>query len=193
MLVGGSLRRCQQEQPEVRQSLFSSSEPNNNANYLEKVATAEKNGQPERALPHIADAGMIGRALFVCDRDELRMQALVRSKANSATMRPRVSLAIFTRMLVSSLRRTKRSSATLFSRGGRSKTVCRLRLPSLRVARMAFTANNTLFLDSQVLISVHMNLSTLTIQSNQTQARCQQAIGKRPLRAGQAHHRSCGQ
>jgi type I restriction enzyme R subunit len=60
---------------------------------LEKVARCEKTGQPERALlslatgsgktfiavqilRKIADAGKLRRALFVCDRDELRTQAL---------------------------------------------------------------------------------------------------------------------
>ncbi len=60
---------------------------------LEKVARCEKTGQPKRALlslatgsgktfiavqilRKIADAGKLRRALFVCDRDELRTQAL---------------------------------------------------------------------------------------------------------------------
>jgi type I restriction enzyme R subunit len=60
---------------------------------LEKVARCEKTGQPKRALlslatgsgktfiavqilRKIADAGRLRRALFVCDRDELRTQAL---------------------------------------------------------------------------------------------------------------------
>ena len=60
---------------------------------LEKVARSEKTGQPRRALlslatgsgktfiavhllRRIADAGRLTRALFVCDRDELRRQAL---------------------------------------------------------------------------------------------------------------------
>ena len=60
---------------------------------FEKVAKAEKDGKPKRALlslatgagktfiavqllRRIADAGKMGRALFVCDRDELRTQAL---------------------------------------------------------------------------------------------------------------------
>ncbi|MEX0643605.1 MAG: DEAD/DEAH box helicase family protein [Pirellulales bacterium] len=59
----------------------------------EKVAKAEKDGEPKRALlslamgsgktfiavqllRRVADAGKMGRALFVCDRDELRTQAL---------------------------------------------------------------------------------------------------------------------
>jgi type I restriction enzyme R subunit len=60
---------------------------------LEKIARCEKTGQPKRALlslatgsgktfiavqilRKIADAGRLRRALFVCDRDELRTQAL---------------------------------------------------------------------------------------------------------------------
>jgi type I restriction enzyme, R subunit len=60
---------------------------------FEKIAKAEKEGQPKRALLSLAtgsgktfiavqllrrasDAGKMGRALFVCDRDELRTQAL---------------------------------------------------------------------------------------------------------------------
>ena len=60
---------------------------------FEKIAQAETNGEPKRALltlatgagktfiavqllRRIADAGRMGRALFVCDRDELRRQAL---------------------------------------------------------------------------------------------------------------------
>jgi type I restriction enzyme, R subunit len=60
---------------------------------FEKIAKAEKDGQPKRALlslatgagktfiavqllRRIADAGRMGRALFVCDRDELRTQAV---------------------------------------------------------------------------------------------------------------------
>ena len=60
---------------------------------LEKLARCEKTGEPKRALlslatgsgktfiavhllKRIADAGMLKRALFVCDRDELRSQAL---------------------------------------------------------------------------------------------------------------------
>ncbi|MGH7433762.1 MAG: DEAD/DEAH box helicase family protein, partial [Candidatus Methylomirabilales bacterium] len=60
---------------------------------LEKIARSEKTGQPKRALlalatgagktfiavnllKRIADAGHLKRALFVCDRDELRLQAL---------------------------------------------------------------------------------------------------------------------
>ncbi len=60
---------------------------------LEKIARGEKTGQPKRALlslatgsgktfiavnllRRIADAGQLRRALFVCDRDELRSQAL---------------------------------------------------------------------------------------------------------------------
>lgn len=60
---------------------------------LEKIARCEKAGQPKRALlslatgsgktfiavqllKRIADAGQLGRVLFVCDRDELRSQAL---------------------------------------------------------------------------------------------------------------------
>jgi type I restriction enzyme R subunit len=60
---------------------------------FEKIAKAEKEGKPKRALlslatgsgktfiavqmlRRIADAGKMGRALFVCDRDELRTQAL---------------------------------------------------------------------------------------------------------------------
>jgi len=60
---------------------------------FEKVAKAEKGGEPKRALlslatgagktfiavqllRRVADAGKMGRALFVCDRDELRTQAL---------------------------------------------------------------------------------------------------------------------
>ena len=60
---------------------------------LEKVARADKEGQPRRALlslatgsgktfiavqllKRIADAGQLKRALFVCDRDELRTQAV---------------------------------------------------------------------------------------------------------------------
>ena len=60
---------------------------------FEKVARTEKSGQPKRALlalatgsgktfiavqllRRIADAGKMGRALFVCDRDELRTQGL---------------------------------------------------------------------------------------------------------------------
>ena len=59
---------------------------------LEKIARCEKTGQPKRALlslatgagktfiavhllKRIADAGQLHRALFVCDRDELRSQA----------------------------------------------------------------------------------------------------------------------
>jgi type I restriction enzyme R subunit len=60
---------------------------------FEKIAKAEKGGEPKRALlslatgagktfiavqllRRIADSGKMGRALFVCDRDELRNQAL---------------------------------------------------------------------------------------------------------------------
>jgi type I restriction enzyme R subunit len=60
---------------------------------LEKIAQCEKSGLPKRALltlatgagktfiavhllKRIADAGQLGRALFVCDRDELRSQGL---------------------------------------------------------------------------------------------------------------------
>lgn len=60
---------------------------------LEKIARCEKTGEPRRALlalatgsgktfiavnllKRIADAGQLRRALFVCDRDELRLQAL---------------------------------------------------------------------------------------------------------------------
>ncbi|MFQ5898167.1 MAG: DEAD/DEAH box helicase family protein [Candidatus Methylomirabilia bacterium] len=60
---------------------------------LEKFARSEKTGQPKRALlalatgsgktfiavnllKRIADAGQLRRALFVCDRDELRLQGL---------------------------------------------------------------------------------------------------------------------
>lgn len=60
---------------------------------LEKIARCEKTGDPKRALltlatgagktfiavhllRRIADAGLLKRALFVCDRDELRSQAL---------------------------------------------------------------------------------------------------------------------
>src|SRR6058998_1477299 len=60
---------------------------------LEKLAQCEKTGQPKRALlslatgagktfiavsllRRIADAGQLRRALFVCDRDELRSQGL---------------------------------------------------------------------------------------------------------------------
>lgn len=60
---------------------------------LEKIARCDKTGQPKRALlslatgsgktfiavnllRRIADAGQLRRALFVCDRDELRTQAL---------------------------------------------------------------------------------------------------------------------
>ena len=60
---------------------------------LEKLARSEKTGQPKRALlslatgagktfiavnllKRIADAGQLRRALFVCDRDELRLQGL---------------------------------------------------------------------------------------------------------------------
>lgn len=60
---------------------------------LEKIARCEKNNQPRRALlslatgagktfiavnllRRIADAGLLRRALFLCDRDELRNQAL---------------------------------------------------------------------------------------------------------------------
>jgi type I restriction enzyme R subunit len=60
---------------------------------LEKIARCEKTGEPRRALlslatgagktfiavhllKRIADAGQLRRALFVCDRDELRSQAL---------------------------------------------------------------------------------------------------------------------
>jgi type I restriction enzyme R subunit len=60
---------------------------------LEKIARCERTGQPRRALlslatgsgktfiavnllRRIADAGQLRRALFVCDRDELRTQAL---------------------------------------------------------------------------------------------------------------------
>ena len=60
---------------------------------LEKIARSEKDGQPQRALlslatgsgktfiavnllKRIADAGQLKRALFVCDRDELRSQGL---------------------------------------------------------------------------------------------------------------------
>lgn len=60
---------------------------------LEKLARSEKTGQPKRALlalatgagktfiavnllRRIADAGQLRRALFVCDRDELRLQGL---------------------------------------------------------------------------------------------------------------------
>jgi type I restriction enzyme R subunit len=60
---------------------------------FEKIAKVEKNGQPKRALlslatgsgktyiavqmlRRIADADQMGRALFICDRDELRTQAL---------------------------------------------------------------------------------------------------------------------
>jgi len=60
---------------------------------FEKIARCEKTGQPKRALlslatgsgktyiavqilKRIADAGQLQRALFVCDRDELRTQAL---------------------------------------------------------------------------------------------------------------------
>jgi len=60
---------------------------------LEKIARCERLGQPKRALlalatgsgktfiavhllKRIADAGLLRRALFVCDRDELRTQAL---------------------------------------------------------------------------------------------------------------------
>ncbi len=60
---------------------------------LEKIARCEKNGEPKRALlslatgsgktfiavqllKKIADAGQLKRALFVCDRDELRAQGL---------------------------------------------------------------------------------------------------------------------
>ena len=60
---------------------------------FEKVAKAQETGQPKRALltlatgsgktfiavqllKRIADAGQLGRALFVCDRDELRTQGL---------------------------------------------------------------------------------------------------------------------
>jgi type I restriction enzyme, R subunit len=59
---------------------------------LEKIARCEKTGQPKRALlslatgagktfiavhllKRIADAGQLHRALFICDRDELRSQA----------------------------------------------------------------------------------------------------------------------
>jgi type I restriction enzyme R subunit len=59
---------------------------------LEKVARSRKKGEPPRALlslatgagktfiavqllKRFADAGQLGRALFVCDRDELRSQA----------------------------------------------------------------------------------------------------------------------
>lgn len=59
---------------------------------LEKIARCEKTGQPKRALlslatgagktfiavhllKRIADAGQLRRALFICDRDELRSQA----------------------------------------------------------------------------------------------------------------------
>ncbi|MGH9895765.1 MAG: DEAD/DEAH box helicase family protein [bacterium] len=60
---------------------------------MEKIARAERTGEPKRALltlatgsgktliavnvlKRIADAGQLRRALFVCDRDELRSQAL---------------------------------------------------------------------------------------------------------------------
>src|SRR5439155_13342323 len=60
---------------------------------LEKIARCVKTGQPRRALlslatgsgktfiavhllKRIADAGQLRRALFVCDRDELRRQGL---------------------------------------------------------------------------------------------------------------------
>jgi type I restriction enzyme R subunit len=60
---------------------------------LEKIARCEKSGEPRRALlalatgagktfiavhllKRIADAGLLRRALFVCDRDELRTQGL---------------------------------------------------------------------------------------------------------------------
>ncbi len=60
---------------------------------LEKIARCEKTGEPKRALlalatgsgktfiavhllKRIADAGQLKRALFVCDRDELRLQGL---------------------------------------------------------------------------------------------------------------------
>src|SRR3990172_8803764 len=60
---------------------------------LEKIARCDKNGEPKRALlslatgsgktfiavqllKKIADAGQLKRALFVCDRDELRAQGL---------------------------------------------------------------------------------------------------------------------
>lgn len=60
---------------------------------FEKIAQAEKHGKPKRALLSLAtgagktfiavqllrrtaDAGKMGRALFVCDRDELRTQAV---------------------------------------------------------------------------------------------------------------------
>jgi type I restriction enzyme R subunit len=60
---------------------------------LEKIARCERTGEPKRALltlatgagktfiavhllKRIADAGLLKRALFVCDRDELRSQAL---------------------------------------------------------------------------------------------------------------------
>jgi len=60
---------------------------------LEKIARCERNGQPKHVLlslatgagktfiavnllKRIADAGQLRRALFVCDRDELRSQAL---------------------------------------------------------------------------------------------------------------------
>lgn len=60
---------------------------------MEKVARCEKSGEPKRALlslatgsgktfiavnllKRIADAGLLKRALFVCDRDELRTQGL---------------------------------------------------------------------------------------------------------------------
>lgn len=60
---------------------------------LEKIARCEKTGEPKRALlslatgagktfiavhllKRIADAGMLKRALFLCDRDELRTQGL---------------------------------------------------------------------------------------------------------------------
>jgi len=60
---------------------------------LEKIARCERSGQPKRALlslatgsgktfiavnllKRIADAGQLRRALFVCDRDELRQQGL---------------------------------------------------------------------------------------------------------------------
>ncbi len=61
---------------------------------LEKIARCEKSGEPRRALlslatgsgktfiavnllKRIADAGQLRRALFICDRDELRNQGLV--------------------------------------------------------------------------------------------------------------------
>ena len=60
---------------------------------LEKIARCQHGGEPRRALlalatgagktfiavnllKRIADAGQLRRALFVCDRDELRAQAL---------------------------------------------------------------------------------------------------------------------